>query len=308
MLQDLLFTTTGIAILYFGAELLIKGSITLSYKYRVQPLLVGLLVIGLGTSSPELVVSIVAAISDRGEIAVGNIIGSNISNFALILGLGALIYPVATKKSLLRIELPVLIATSLLVTLLTLNGLLSRWNGLLLLFGLVAYLFITIRSNSPSVFTKPDTIDTRASTGVMLLRIGVGLVFLIAGAELMISGLTGLARLFQLSEAVIGLTAVAVGTSLPELATTVVAGVRKQGDLILGALIGSNILNLLFVLGVTIIIRPITLIDITLSDLIIMTTLAVIIVPIIRTGYVVSRLEGVFLLIIYAGYIAWLFM
>jgi len=314
VIPDILFTISGILLLYFGAELLVRGSVSISHKMNIPPLLIGLIVIGLGTSSPELVVSIDAALSGSGEIAVGNVVGSNISNIALILGLAALIYPITVQKSLLKLEVPVLVLASLLVTILIFNGMLTRINGVVLIFGLTAYLIVTIRSNSAPLFDDSEIIQgakpgsTTMKTRYMLVKIVGGLGMLILGAELMISGSLGLARTFGLSEAVIGLTVVAVGTSAPELATGLIAAVRKQGDLILGSLIGSNILNLLFVLGVTAIIRPVTLTDITMTDLLLMTTLSVILVPIMWTGFRVIRWEGALLVLCYAGYVGYLFM
>lgn len=308
MVFDFIYTVFGIAFLYIGAELLVRSSVSISHKFRVQPLLVGLVIIGLGTSSPELVVSIRASIAGSGEIAVGNIVGSNISNVALILGIGALIWPVKVDKSLLKVELPVLIAASLLMTFLVLNGLLTRLNGVILIAGLIFYLFFTIRNHFAPAFAKIETVHTGLRTPWLLLGTVGGLALLILGAELMIAGSLGLAEIFQLSEAVIGLTVVAVGTSLPELATAVVASVRKEGELILGGLIGSNILNILFVLGVTASINPIELVDIDLIDLMLMTLLVVLLWPIFRTGYSVNRLEGGFLVLVYTGYILYLFM
>lgn len=308
MIIDILYTVTGIILLYAGAELLVRGSTSLSYKLNVPPLLIGLIVIGFGTSSPELVVSIDAALAGSGEIAVGNIIGSNISNIALILGIGALIFPIRVQKSLMSLEIPVLVISSILVTFLIFNGFLSRFNGVILCFGLLSYLVVTIRSNYFPSFKNDETVDSVGKIRYMILRIVGGLTMLIFGAELMVNGSLGLARAFEISEAVIGLTVVAAGTSLPELATAIIASIRKKGDLILGGLIGSNILNILFVLGITAIIHPISLVDITRTDLLLMTILAIFMIPVMWTGFRVSRWEGGVLLLIYIGYIVYLFV
>ncbi len=308
MIIDITYTLGGVILLYAGAELLVRGSVALSQKFRVTPLLIGLIVIGLGTSSPELVVSIEATLVGSGEIAVGNIIGSNISNLALILGLAALFHPIRAQVGLLRREVPIMIAISLLMTILLWNGILSRLDGLILLIGLLFYLVVTIRDNITPAFAEVDAAFRRYSTPVVIIGTLSGLGILIVGARLMVSGATGIAHAFQIPEGVIGLTIVAVGTSLPELATAIVAAMRKQGELILGALIGSNILNILFVLGVTGVVKAVHLTDIMVDDLVLMTALALLMIPVIRTGYVVSRLEGAVLLVIYCGYIGWLFM
>jgi cation:H+ antiporter len=291
-----------------GAEMLVRGSVALSHKFRVRPMLIGLIVIGLGTSSPELVVSIEAALIGSGEIAVGNIIGSNISNLALILGLAVLFRPILAGKELLVRDIPVMISVSMFMTLLLWNGTLSRLDGLLLLSGLVLYMVITIRLNIRPHISDEDLAYRTRSVPIVLLATLAGVAILILGANLMIKGATGIARTFDIPEGIIGLTIVAIGTSLPELAAAIVAAIRRQGELILGALIGSNILNILFVLGVTGAVRAVHLTDIMLDDLIIMTLLAILMVPIIRTGYVIGRLEGVLLVVTYAAYLCYLFI
>ncbi len=308
MVFDIIFTLAGILLLYLGAELLVRGSVALSHKFRVTPLLIGLIVIGLGTSSPELVVSIEATLIGSGEIAVGNIVGSNISNLALILGLAAVFYPIHASRELLGREVPVMIGVSILMTVLLWNGVLSRLDGIILLAGLLIYLLLTVRDNIRPAISEQDLAYRRFSTPVVVLATLAGLAILILGAHLMVRGATGIARTFHIPEGIIGLSIVAIGTSLPELATAVVAALRRQGELILGALVGSNILNVLFVLGVTGTVRAVHLTDIMLDDLILMTLLALLMIPVIRTGYRVSRLEGALLLALYAGYLAYLFI
>jgi cation:H+ antiporter len=308
MITELFLTFGGILLLYVGAEMLVRGSVALSHKFRVRPMLIGLIVIGLGTSSPELVVSIEAALIGSGEIAVGNIIGSNISNLALILGLAVLFRPILAGKELLVRDIPVMISVSMFMTLLLWNGTLSRLDGLLLLSGLVLYMVITIRLNIRPHISDEDLAYRTRSVPIVLLATLAGVAILILGANLMIKGATGIARTFDIPEGIIGLTIVAIGTSLPELAAAIVAAIRRQGELILGALIGSNILNILFVLGVTGAVRAVHLTDIMLDDLIIMTLLAILMVPIIRTGYVIGRLEGVLLVVTYAAYLCYLFI
>ncbi len=308
MLVDLLFTITGIIMLYFGAELLVNGSLALSKRWRVRPMLIGILVVGLGTSSPELIVSIEAALIGSGEVAAGNIIGSNISNLALILGIAALISPIGVHKSLFRKELPVLAVISLLSAWMMMDGYISRLEGLALIVMLGVYLFHAIRTSRSSVSVPgeaPTAFEKRSSIAVSLITLG-GLLVLLAGAHLMITGSLGLSRHWGWNEAVIGLTVVAVGTSLPELATAVVAGFRKQTDLLMGALIGSNVMNLLFVLAVTALVRPIEMPNIMPADLIVMVVLVLLLLPFSRTGWVISRAEGGFLLLVYALFFGFL--
>lgn len=308
MLLNFLYTFSGILLLYAGAELLVRGSVSLSWKFNVTPMLTGLVVVGLGTSSPELVVSIQATLQGSGEIAAGNIIGSNISNLALVMGIAALIFPLHASASLLRREVPVMITVSLLLTLLLFNGFLGRIDAGILLIALLIYLVCTIRNNLKPVFAEePQGFFTRKSP-ILITASLAGLTILLIGANLMVAGASGIARQLDVGEGVIGLTVVAIGTSLPELATAVVAAVRKQGDLILGALIGSNILNILFVLGITATVTPIVLVDIMTMDLVLMSLLAILMIPVIRTGYVVSRLEGAFLLAGYIIYVTFLFV
>ena len=313
MILSFFFIAVGVGLLYAGAEMLVRGSVALSKKFRVTPLLVGLIVIGLGTSSPELVVSVEAAVMGNGELAIGNIIGSNISNLALILGIAALIYPVSADKTLMRLEIPVLVVASVMLTWMLLDNVLSLVNSLLLLSFLGGYLFFTIKNN---IMPRTDEIETtiiHKKTSIIALITVAGLLLLVIGAHIMVKGASELAVIFGIGEGIIGLTVVAVGTSLPELAMVVVASMKKQGELILGALIGSNILNILFVLGTTgavayLIGGDMPLRDIITPDLIVMTALAFLMIPVIFTRNQVSRLEGGVLFACYIGYIAWLFI
>lgn len=308
MITSILFTIGGILLLYAGAEMLVRGSVALSHRLRVRPLLIGLIVIGLGTSSPELVVSIQATLTGSGEIAVGNILGSNISNLALILGLAVLFRPITADRELLKRDIPVMIAVSGLMTVMLWNGMLTRLDGFLLLAGLILYMVITIRLNFAPHSSDSDHGPGTYGVSFVLAATLAGGVILLLGANLIVKGAAGIALRLDIPEGIVGLTIVAVGTSLPELAAAIVAAVRRQGELILGALIGSNILNVLFVLGVTGAIRAVQLRDIMPVDLIIMMLLTVLMIPIIRTGYVIDRRKGALLLIIYAGYLGYLFI
>ncbi len=315
MFLSLLIVITGIILLYAGSELVVRGGLALSRRFHIPPVLAGVIFMGLGTSSPELVVSIKAALIQSGEVAVGNIVGSNISNLALVLGIAALIWPVSVEKKILTKEVPIVVAVSVVFMAIAANGWISPVNGILLLLGLAAYIWLIYRNHdSAAVFGDPavnfeSTNPKEKMTTLFVRSFGIilGLFILIYGSILTVNGSLELAHLFQLSDAVVGLTIVAIGTSLPELATAISASIRKEGSFLLGGLIGSNILNVLFVLGVTALLGSIQLTDITLIDLALMTIIAALIWPICRSDYQVSRLEGATLLVIYIGYLGYLF-
>lgn len=312
MILSFFFIAVGVGLLYAGAEMLVRGSVALSKKFRVTPLLVGLIVIGLGTSSPELVVSVEAAVMGNGELAIGNIIGSNISNLALILGIAALIYPVSANKTLIRLEIPVLVVASVMLAWMLLDNVLSLVNSILLLSFLGGYLFFTIKNNFMPHTDEIETTIIHKKTSIIAVITLAGLLLLLIGAHIMVKGASQLAVIFGIGEGIIGLTVVAIGTSLPELAMVVIASIKKQGELILGALIGSNILNILFVLGTTGAVAylaggDMSLRDIITPDLIVMTALAFLMIPVIFTSNRVSRLEGGVLFACYIGYVVWLF-
>jgi cation:H+ antiporter len=300
----------GLVLLAAGAEGLVRGSSALALRLGVTPLVVGLTVVAFGTGSPELFVSVEAAYRGDSGIALGNVVGSNISNVALILGLSALARPMKVRSELIKREVPLMIAVTLLLCLLLLDGMLSRVEGLMLAAGSVAYTAFTYaaarRDRSKTVaeeFEEALTKPKRAAW-VDVLLVVAGFVLLLVGARLLLAGATVVAAQFGVSQVVIGLTVVAIGTSLPELATSLVASLRDEADVAFGNAIGSNILNILLVLGVAAVIRPIEAQGLRPLDLGALVASAVLILPLMWRGWVLNRWEGALLL---TGYVAYLY-
>lgn len=301
----------GLVLLYYGAEGLVRGSAALALHFGVRPLVVGLTVVAFGTSSPELVVSLQAAMSHSGAIAVGNVVGSNICNIALILGLSALIRPMQVQSQLLRQDVPLMIFTSLLLVLLLANSYLGRLEGAVLFTGILIYIALNIwKSRRDHTRSRPDK-DMAASASLRFygqhgLFVVGGLALLIVGADLLVDGAVALAEMAGLSKAVIGLTIIAIGTSLPELATSLIAAIRQEGDIAIGNVIGSNVFNILAILGLSSLVAPLQSGGVGMTDLVVMTAFSVLIMPLMRTGFRLCRLEGALLLLLYAGYVYYL--
>jgi cation:H+ antiporter len=315
----------GGLLLYLGAELLIRGAVSLAFRVGMSALVVGLTVVAAGTSTPEMVVSVLSAVRDQGDIAVGNVIGSNICNILLIAGAAAAIRPLTVQRSLVRREIPVMIAISALAVLLVWwGGRLGRVEAGLLVGLLVASTVWSIRSARSELRTAAlgssdrtagDAIPSvdvpageRMPIGAAVGLIVGGLALLVLGADRFVSGAVDIARAFGVAEAVIGLSVVALGTSLPELATSVVAAVRGETDLALGNVVGSNIFNLLGILGVTGLVHPLTLPVGAMLDFAVMVGVALLVLPLARTGLRLERWEGAALVSLYVGYVAWLFL
>ena len=301
----------GLVLLYYGAEGLVRGSAALALHFGVRPLVVGLTVVAFGTSSPELVVSLQAAMTHNGAIAVGNVVGSNICNIALILGLSALIRPMQVHAQLLRQDVPLMIFTSLLLVLLLANGFLGRLEGAVLFTGIVIYIALNIwMSRREHTRSRPDREEARSVSLRFYGRYGLfvvgGLTLLVFGADLMVDGAVALAERAGLSKAVIGLTIIALGTSLPELATSLVAAIRQEGDIAIGNVIGSNVFNILAILGISSLVVPLQAGGVGMVDLVVMTAFAVLMLPLMRTGFRLCRLEGALLLVLYTGYVYYL--
>lgn len=301
----------GLLLLYFGAEALVRGAASLALRLGLSPLVVGLTVVAFGTSAPELVVSLRAALHGQGGIAVGNVVGSNTFNIAFILGLSALVRPIRIQAQLVRFDVPVMLAVTIACAGLLCNGRLSRLEAGMLLTGLIAYTVDSIRRARRE--QNPDVVKEFASAapasrnlGLDILFIIVGLALLVYGGRLMVDGAVDLARLWGLSEAVIGLTIIAAGTSLPELATSLLAAVRKQDDIAIGNIVGSNIFNLLGILGVSGLVSPLTGVGIQPVDTGVMIAVSALLLPLMRSGMKLARWEGLLFLAVYTGYIAWL--
>ena len=312
MITTLLVLILGLALLYFGAEGLVRGSSSLALRLGVGPLLVGLTVVAFGTSTPELAVSLKATYLGQGDISVGNVVGSNICNVGLILGFSALIIPIKVASQIVRVDTPVMIGVTALAVALLYDGALSRVEGILLFVLLIAYVVFSIRlarqqASDPLAgeFAEEIKISKRGVWQDIAFIIG-GLVMLVFGARFLVDAAIDIAKAFGLSEAVIGLTIVALGTSLPEFATSLVAALKKEADIAVGNAVGSNIFNILGILGISAAVTPLSSSGITAIDLGVMAAFAVILWIFSRTGYRLTRGEGFFLLAAYIAYVIWL--
>ena len=310
-LEIVLYLAGGLILLFVGAEGLIRGSSNLAIKMGITPLVVGLTVVAFGTSTPELVVSLKAALIGNSSISLGNVVGSNIANIALILGVAALIRPLDVHAKVIMREIPIMIGISVLLLLLLMDGELGFFDGLVFVFGIVIYTVVNVMMARKE---KNSEVDTEFKEGLksklgirisIILMIG-GLGLLIVGANLFVQSAVAIAKMFNISDAIIGLTIVAVGTSLPELITSIVAAYKKESDIAIGNVVGSNIFNILGILGITALIIPISSVGISYIDLVVMVFTAIILFPLSRSGFSISRFEGAILLIGYFGYVYYL--
>ena len=304
----------GLFALIVGAELLVRGASRLAVGFGISPLVVGLTVVAFGTSSPELAVSIGSALSGQADIALGNVIGSNIFNVLFILGVSALIGALVVAQQLIRLDVPLMIGVSFLLLLLGLDGRIGRLDGLLLFAGIVVYTVFAVyqsRKESKPVEAEYDHEygqDGRMGLWRILRNVGlviVGLALLVVGARWLVDGAVSIARALELSELVIGLTIVAVGTSLPEVATSVIASLRGERDIAVGNIVGSNLFNIMAVLGLTAAVAPngVNVPAAALQfDIPFMIAVAVACLPIFFTGYRIARWEGALFLAYYLAY------
>jgi cation:H+ antiporter len=320
-MSDAVMLGAGLVLLYFGAEWLVAGAAGLARSYGVRPLIVGLTVVAYGTSSPELVVGVSAGLQGEGAIAVGNVVGSNIANLALILGMTALVMPPNVEAELLRREVPVLLATTAIVPLALADGRLGIPEAGALLGLAIAYTAWMVqtsrRTAASSLVAGQVEIDANLAVGTtptpsrlrLALRGLVGLALLVLGGHLLVEGAVGIARAIGMSERVIGLTIVAIGTSLPELATSLIAAGRGHPDIAVGNVIGSNIFNVLLILGGSglagSIIVPVASIR---GDLVALGVVTVVAALAMVTGRRVSRIEGALLVLAYVGFLVSLLM
>ena len=299
----------GLATLTLGAEGLVRGSASLAIRLGLTPLIIGLTIVAFGTSTPELVVSIVASLNNQGDISIGNVVGSNIFNIGIILGLTALFCPVKVSLQVIKQDGPIMIATSLLALYLITKGTISRPTGIVLFITLVGYIGFTIWMAKKGASSE---IEQQFQEGVPsqsrsphrdVLFIGGGLFLLVAGSRLLVVSATDIARVLGISEAVIGLTIIAAGTSMPELATSVVAALRRQPDIAVGNVVGSNIFNILGILGVASIVKPLSATGITKLDLWVMVVFSIALLPLLYTDLKLQRWEGGLLLFGYGAYL-----
>ena len=315
---DCLWLIIGLALLYFGGEWLVKGAREISLMMGISPLAVGLTVVAFGTSAPELLVSLQANLLDppKGDIALGNIVGSNICNIALILGIGAAIRPMSVHRQVIKREMPFLLVISVVFILLLRDGQIQQVEGFCLFAAVIAYTALSLRearraglgeqavtSETEEEVAKSSNTGTFANIGLLLAGIGA----LVIGADRLVLGGSNIARHFNVPEATIALTIVAFGTSLPELATSIVAAIRRQGDIILGNAVGSCIFNVLCVVGLTSSISPLSRTsELRNWDLGVMLAFTLIVFPFVWRDRLLGRRQGVILLFGYASYVCYL--
>jgi cation:H+ antiporter len=321
-LMTFVYLIAGLVLLVAGAEVLVRGAAKLAAQFGIPPLIIGLTVVAFGTSAPETAVSVQASLNGSGDIAIGNVLGSNIANVLLILGMTSLIAPLIVSRQLIRLDVPIMIGASLITYALAWDGALSRLDGALLFSAVIGYtLFLIVssrRSNAAATaddeFTKEFGLHAQPKPYASLINAGLvlaGLVLLVTGSNFLVEGAVSLARALGLSELVIGLTVIAVGTSLPELATSILAAIRGERDIAVGNIVGSNIFNLLCVLGLASLVSP-QAISVAASalafDFPVMIAVALACLPIFFTGYSINRWEGLLFVAYYVAYTVYLVM
>jgi cation:H+ antiporter len=308
---DIVLVVAGLLLLVAGGEALVRGASTFAARAGISPLVIGLVVVSAATSAPELAVTVGAVLSGEPGLAIGNVVGSNIANILLILGISAIVSPLIIKRQLVRFDIPVMLGLSVLLVVVSLDGQISLIDGVLLLSGLVFHAVMSIVMGRREVLepaTPPDTMPLNSApvplwlAGVLLLA-GIGL--LVAGAQLLVTGAVNIATGLGVSSLVVGLTVVAIGTSLPELATSLIALRRGERDMAVGNIVGSNIFNIGLVLGLPAILFgegiPVPSAAIAI-DLPLMLAAAVALLPIVFTGFIVSRWEGTAFVLLYVAY------
>jgi len=306
LLVNTFYFIIGISGLIIGGEMLVRGSSRFAKDLGISPIIIGLTVVAFGTSSPEFVVCLTAALQGASDITIGNIVGSNIANIALILGMAAIIKPIRIHESILKVQTPFMIFLTMLVFIIALNHYIGRFEGLLIFLTLPLLIFYSIYSYKNNSGEDKENRGTSKRHIIQLLMITLGLVFLIFGARLTVSSGISFARTFGLSELVIGVTIIAIGTSLPELSTAIFSAIKNEHEIVVGNVIGSNIFNL-GILGLVALIHPISVNPAALKlDFPVMIVLSVLIFPIMKIGSVISRIEGILLVCFYIGFIYYL--
>lgn len=307
----LLQALTGMALLYLGGEGLVRGAVAVASRLGISALAIGLTVVSFGTSAPELAVSLNAAMTGAMDISVGNVVGSNITNIGLILALAALISPLIIKAKIIRIDVPIMLASVILSAFFLMDGRLNRWEGLILLVGLILYtLFTFIHSRKePDIIQEEFAHEIATAKYAPALDVGLillGLALLFLGGKLLVIAAVDFAVQAGVSEAVIGLTIVAIGTSLPEMTATLIAARRGYADMAIGNIIGSNIFNVLGILGITALVSPLETGNIRWEDIFCMVALCFLTSIFLYTRNKLDRYEAAILLLIFISYISWL--
>jgi len=295
----------GLFFLYYGGELLVTGSLRLAQSFKISPFIIGATVIGFGTSTPELAVSLMASLQDSGDLALGNVIGSNITNIGLVLGLTALIVPLTIEKQRFIDESPPLIITSLIIVVFAWNNYLGRTEGFIMICLLVIYLWRAFQTKEKTDLdlSEDHLFSEYGGSPFQTLLVILGIIMLILGANWMVEGATGIARKLGVSEWFIGVSIVALGTSLPELISSLIAAKKGHGEMAIGNVFGSNIFNILMVIGTTSLIQPLSIGEEIYTDLIYTTALTCLLLLLIRMENVVRKRDGIILIVCYGSYV-----
>ena len=307
--MEIVWLLVSLVILYYGAEGLVSGASSLAKRMGISPLIIGLTIVSIGTSMPELVVSVKAALVGQSALSIGNVLGSNMFNIGIILGLSAIIYPLSVKRQLLKLDVPFMVLVSVFFLLLFLDSKISRVEAgllILLFISYISYLIITStkdRKNQPDKKSQnTDEIKMSKHWSIDLIFIVVGLLALVYGSDLLVVNSIIIAERLGMSEAMIGLTIVAAGTSMPELATSVVAAIKKRSDIAIGNVVGSNIFNILLILGVAGLIHPISTPEINYMDSLFVVALGLVLWLFMKLGTRIRRWQGTTFIFIYVLY------
>lgn len=306
LILNIFYGIAGIAMLYYGADFLVKGGVDIANRAGISTLVTGLTLVAFATSAPELAISVSSAINGNSDIAIGNVVGSNIANIGLIIGLCACILPLTVDKQLLKFDAPVMIFAAILVSVIYLTaGQISRICGIILFLIMLVYTVSIIKISRKEIKEeekKPPVYPLYLAIIIIIASLGV----LVGGAKIFLLSAVYFAKLFNLSDAVIGLTVVAVGTSLPELATSIVATCKGERDIAIGNVIGSNIFNIFGILSLTAIIKPLTNTTLKYTDFAAMIILSILLLLFMLSGKKLNRIEGAIILLIYIAYTMYL--
>ncbi|MCZ6716233.1 MAG: calcium/sodium antiporter [Gammaproteobacteria bacterium] len=308
MITLLFFLTVGLALLLLGADLLVRGATSIGLRLGITPLVAGLTIVAFGTSSPELAVGIDSSYRGFGSLAIGSAVGSNICNIALVLGAAALIRPINIQSQLVRLDIPVMILCSLLLIFVLADGVISALDGVALVTGIVAYVFFSIywaRGERKRIQDEFRAVvrDNLLAWWKEILLVAIGMAMLIFGGSILVENAIELAQDLNIAPALVGLTVIAIGTSLPELVTAMMASYRRQGDIAIGNAVGSNIFNILAIVGISALVGPLRMGAIRWTDLAVMLAVSLILIPLVISRRQLARWEGALLLLIYAVYL-----
>jgi cation:H+ antiporter len=300
------FLVIGLLILLAGGKYLVDGASAVAIRFGLSPGLIGLTVVAFGTSAPELLVSVNAALKGNSDIAIGNVIGSNISNITLVLGISAMLYPISIFRSVLKLDYFATLVSTLLFFFLALNGVINRFEGILLFMLMVALNFYFFKKLSGKELedSEEEKLLRKRPLWKVISLLAIGVLGLYYGSDLFVDNAVKISQIFGVSERIIGVTVIAIGTSLPELVTSVIAAIKKETDIAIGNILGSNIMNILSIIGITAMIRPIAVSDVFLNqDFLWMIGFTIILFPILRIKLNISRWEGFLLFLFYGVYI-----